>query len=256
MNHMEESKQVSFASPCYSLGNLKQHRFSLEKGGLDMADSIVKMPQDYIHIQICIKTDGRLGLSNVGSLFQRIDTGVRYVSGGGTRLKVELVGVENGSIVVRIAIITAALTAGQLVLGLVDYMETNGPAIRANNLILNEDNGIEITISGDGQSHTIRGEDLDLQLDAAAANRPPHIVEPTSDFEQIEYSQSGMIIRIDSEIWIRLEERPGMMLKLRDGREAGSKYLDENRRYTFEGTAYIARAGQDSFFVLSNAIPL
>jgi hypothetical protein len=223
--------------------------------GDEMGD-VRAFSRDWPEVLIRIETSANLDLGNVGRLFQRINTGARRAYLGAAP-RIEIVSVETGSVMLRIAALSAVLTAGQLALQIGDHLQNDPAASRVCRDAFDNDHVNRILIIGDQQRITVTPEDVGDYESAAfgiarseRAPAPPRQVATTAEgvFE-------GTIERISGEYYIQLTLRPGLFLRIEEHREQPD-ILAEHQRYRVEGTAYFAPIGKPSAFMLRNALRL
>jgi hypothetical protein len=212
--------------------------------------------RDWPEVLIRIETSGNLDLGNAGRLFQRINTGAKraYL---GRPPRIEIVSLETGSVMLKIAALSAALTAAQLALQISDHLQNDPAASRACRDTFENDKTGRILIIGGQQKITVTPEELAdydaVSFEAVAAS--PRTAPPKAIASVAEGIFEGTIERISGDYYIQLSDRPGLFLKVQDEREL-SEVLAEHERYRVEGKAYFAPVGKPSAFVLTSAMSL
>jgi hypothetical protein len=213
---------------------------------------------------IRIETHGRLELSNVGRFFQRLDTASRRsIPTDVVRPRIEVVEVTTGSLILRLTVVGLVVTgvgvmfdAGSFAIAVADYLRNNPAAANSCRALIGGDNATGIRVEGGGQSIPIKLDELieDQEVAARAVRRPSE--EPSSsvaEYEVIRGPQSGFLHRLAGENWIELDDRPGLIIRIRDVRPSKDVILEPNLRYMIDGEAHIGRRSRESFFVLEKA---
>lgn len=216
-------------------------------------------------VRIFIETNGRLDLGNVGRFMQRLDTVARRAAAPvASQPRIEIVSVSSGSLELRIAVASLvaavgslAFDAGSFALSIADALKNEPAASRSCRALLEGDNGTVIIVEGGGTGRSVSLGDLapDYPMAANRGLRPPPR-EEVAEAEMLTGPQDGFIRRMGGEDWVELESRPGLIIRIRDQRENDAPPLEPNLRYTLDGEAHLAPAGQESFFVLRKAMRL
>ena len=222
------------------------------------------------YVRILIKTNGNLGLANVGRFMQRLDTGARKAAQqqGWRQPSIEIASITEGSLDLRIKIAglrlaQASLAASLLALAvqLVDYLKVDPAASRASYTLLNEDRATTIIVEAGGQAQIIVPSDVPDPRTLAVANRStprpngPPLFSEAEELIPITGLQSGVIRRYGLENFVELDARPGLLIAIIDDRADRSELFRDMDRYTFEGELHLPRTGK-SYYIVRNAMRL
>lgn len=228
-------------------------------------DEIAVMGDGLPYVRIFIGTDGNLDLANVGRFLQRLDTGARKVaqSKGWHKPRIEIASLQTGSLDLKIKIAGLRVAQGSLAvsmaafaLALAQYLKEEPAAAKSVSALLVNDHATKINVEAGGSVTIIEEGDLQPEnYKVAMRSAPPAANRDSPDdlrVEEITGPQSGIVHRYNGEIFIELDLRPGLFIRIRDERTDASEFLQDSLRYVFDGEAHVPATGPN-FYVLRKA---
>jgi hypothetical protein len=214
------------------------------------------------HITVIVETAGRLELANVGRFLQRLDTAARRATPPSVRRpRIEVVEITTGSLRIHL-LVAAALAAvgsaifdgGSFAVSVAEYLRNDPAASRSCRALIEGDNATVIIVQGGSKSIPIDLDDLMPEEMVAArgvANSAP--ADSHAAPQIIAGPHEGFVRRYDGRDLVELDDRPGILIDIRDERPGGAELLQPNLRYIFDGEAHIGGPRMKSYFVLRRA---
>ena len=224
---------------------------------------MIERADDFPSIRVYIETTGNLELANVGRFLQRLDTGTRKVAKehGWRRPSIEIASLVTGSLDLKIKVAglrvaqgSFAVSVAALALGVAQDLKEEPSANKSMHALLNADRATTIIVEGGGSATIINAEDLPPEEYSVARSLGAPSKEPIPIYH-LTGPQSGIIHRYGGETFVELDARPGLFIRVRDGRSDKTELLEDSLRYTFDGEAHVPGTGS-SFYLLRKAIRL
>lgn len=202
-------------------------------------------------VEVFVKTAGRLDLADVGRFLQRLDIVARRASGGARRGRIDVVGLEVGSlrvkIATRLAVASLVIDGAQLAVAVADGLRSDPAAAKATLALVQDSPGAQVFVNGGGTTvPPVSPEEL-----RRAARRPENpALRAPKDVELLSGPQGGYVREVNREYFVELDSRPDLLIRIRDERGSDDTPLEPDMRYTFDGEAHIGARGRPSYFVL------
>lgn len=224
-----------------------------------MASTPIDLGADSPQIELVI--EGQVfNLADVGKFMQRLDTALRNSRFGGQRARrIELVELAPGSIRMTLRFVGVLATTAALASDVSSLIKDTAPVATAARQLIQGDDATVINIYGGEQTFQIGEKDVQEAALEPVQAKPRMLPSPPRQLlapERIVGPQTGTIVSIDGERWIKVDSRPGMILRIEDERAKQEPRLQEHLRYSVDGEAEIGPEGRDSFFALRHALLL
>lgn len=209
--------------------------------------------------RVFVDAPNQLDLGNVSRFLQRLDTAARRVaaSKGAPAPFIQIVSLTTGSLDAKLKLqdrrrsrAALAISAAGLAVAVANYLRNDPAAARSCRALVEGDNAHVIVVEGGGRQERIRADDLEAADQLQLAARTP------DRYELLTGPQTGFVREFGGELWVELDARPGLILRISDERGSDEPLLRPSHSYTFDGEAHISPPNRgESFFLLREAMP-